>query len=35
MPTTTACEFGDVVLVPFSFIDQTGSKHRPADTFST
>ena len=33
MPTTTAYEFGDVVLVPFRFTDQTGSKQRPADTF--
>ena len=30
MPTTTGFEFGDVVLVPFPFTDQTTTKRRPA-----
>ncbi len=30
MPTTTAYEFGDVILVPFFFTDQNGSNQRPA-----
>ena len=30
MPTTIGCEFGDVVLVPFPFTDQTTTKKRPA-----
>jgi mRNA interferase MazF len=35
MPTTTACEFGDVVLVPFPFTDQTTTKKRPAVVVSS
>jgi mRNA interferase MazF len=30
MPTTIGFEFGDVVLVPFPFTDQTTTKKRPA-----
>ncbi len=34
-PNTTACRFGDVVLVPFPFTDQTASKRRPAIVVSS
>ena len=30
MPPTTAYSFGEVILVPFPFTDQTGLKKRPA-----
>ena len=30
MPPTIGYKFGDVVLVPFAFTDQTGAKKRPA-----
>jgi mRNA interferase MazF len=35
MPPTTAYSFGDVVLVPFPFSDQTGTKKRPAVVVSS
>jgi len=35
MPTTIGFEFGDVVLVPFPFTDQTVTKKRPAIVVSS
>jgi mRNA interferase MazF len=35
MPTMTDCEFGDVLLVPFPFTDQTTTKKRPAVVVSS
>lgn len=35
MPTTIGCEFGNVVLVPFPFTDQTTTKKRPAVVVSS
>ncbi len=35
MPNTTDYEFGDVVLVPFPFTDQTAAKKRPAVVVSS
>lgn len=34
MPSTTAYSFGDVVLVPFPFTDQSAAKRRPAVVIS-
>jgi mRNA interferase MazF len=30
MPNTTTCNFGDIILVPFQFTDQSTCKKRPA-----
>jgi len=35
MPPTTSFDFGDVVLVPFPFTDQSGSKKRPSVVVSS
>ena len=35
MPSTTGYKFGDLVLVPFPFTDQTGIKKRPAIVVSS
>ena len=35
MPNTTTYSFGDVILVPFPFTDQTASKKRPAVVVSS
>lgn len=35
MPLTTTSEFGDVVLVPFPFTDQSTTKKRPAVVVSS
>lgn len=35
MPNTTTYNFGDIILVPFPFTDQTTSKKRPAVVVST
>ena len=35
MPSTTSYDFGDVVLVPFPFTDQTATKKRPAVVVSS
>jgi mRNA interferase MazF len=35
MPNTISYEFGDVVLVPFPFTDQTATKKRPAIVVSS
>jgi mRNA interferase MazF len=34
MPSTTAYSFGDVVLVPFPFTDQSAAKRRPSVVIS-
>lgn len=35
MPNTTTYNFGDIILVPFPFTDQTTSKKRPAVVVSS
>ena len=35
MPNTTVYNFGDVILVPFPFTDQTAAKRRPAVVVSS
>lgn len=35
MPSMTSYEFGDIVLAPFPFTDQTSSKKRPAVVVSS
>jgi len=35
MPPTTVYDFGDLVLVPFPFTDQSGAKKRPAVVISS
>lgn len=35
MPNTTGCRFGQIVLVPFPFTDQTRTKKRPAVVVSS
>lgn len=35
MPSTTTYRFGDIVIVPFPFTDQTTTKRRPAVVISS